>query len=156
MGYLYAVFQGDGVRYLFAKQERMRTGCCNKSVYNSVKFETGQNLPPVLKWVTHPGRHKPLLPSTWLGVLFLYSSTIFTGLWALFGATRSYTSAEMEQSVISYLALGWSKKLITCQPPSHYCWLMRLESSPVPRLLHKEGLVSRVMCSWGEPERAPH
>ena len=51
------------------RQQATRVRVCN-----SIKFETGWNLPPVLKIVTllhilH--RHKPLLLSTWPSVLFL-------------------------------------------------------------------------------------
>ena len=58
-------------------QEHISMGSLSKSVY-FVKFETGENLPKVLK-IIRSARHEPLLPST--GPVF-YFSTILSGLWA--------------------------------------------------------------------------
>ena len=66
------------------------------SVYNSIKFETSQNLLPVLKVVTHTAlaafRHKPLLLSTWLGVLFLVQFNNFDRTMGFHWVTHSYSS----------------------------------------------------------------
>ena len=99
---------------------------------NYVKFETGQNLLPVLKIVYNTPwarcvdiSHCALLISTHVDRVFYfkYGSIILPGLWGSIGVTRSYSSRPFScalvyanHSDVSHVQLGGLNHLIEHHP----------------------------------------